>query len=127
MANNLKGKNCLVVGATGNVGKGAAHSFLINGAEKVFIVGRSEEKLITLKTKYLRENERAVPLIMNTSDESSILEAIGQSRLKDQQLDHIVSSSGPWWNTPGIKNLDAETWDKAFSANVKAHFLPTNT
>ena len=49
----LSGSKCVVFGATGEVGRGAAHAFLKRGAALVAIVGRDAQKLAAVKANYL--------------------------------------------------------------------------
>ena len=56
-SNILKNKNCLVIGATGNIGRGAAKAFLQAGAHHVVILGRSEQRLEKLSREYLSNHD----------------------------------------------------------------------
>jgi short-subunit dehydrogenase len=68
MNKTLKGNNCLIIGATGNIGRGAAKAFLQHGAERVIILGRQEHKLMDLARDYLDNDDR---LLVISSDLST--------------------------------------------------------
>ncbi|KAI9034654.1 hypothetical protein DFJ74DRAFT_650112 [Hyaloraphidium curvatum] len=116
--------NVLVSGATGEVGRGIAAAFLARGASRVFILGRSADKLEAVKQKHLGSDPRAVPVAADYSTEAGAREAARkvQELLAGEKLDHVVSSSGPWWQVPSLAGMDPAKWREAMAANVDAHF-----
>lgn len=122
--------NALVSGVTGNVGRSAAWGLLKElELNKLFLVGRSQEKLQLLRREYFdAENDDRIVLI-----EADLSSAAGAKsaleRLHDfgvQQLDIVVSSSGPWWRVPALHEMDPNTWNDAVAANLSAHFFTFN-
>jgi NAD(P)-dependent dehydrogenase (short-subunit alcohol dehydrogenase family) len=116
--------NVLITGATGEVGKGVAHAFLQRGATRLFILGRSKDKLETLKRDYLGDDSRVVAIAADYSTEPGVREASEavSAVLAGEKLHHVVSCSGPWWPVPSLAAMDPATWRQAFAANVDAHF-----
>jgi NAD(P)-dependent dehydrogenase (short-subunit alcohol dehydrogenase family) len=132
----------LVIGVTGNVGRGAAKALLkLTGDRKIgrlFVVSRKVEDAASLTESYLGADPRVVPL---GADVTTAAGAAELAALVKQQhavggadadadaapaaasiLDHVVVSSGPWWQVAPLHELDPETFVRARSANVDAHF-----
>ncbi len=68
----------------------------------MFIVGRDGKKLEELKQSYLDNDSRVVVVVadVTTSDGAkSVWEQISKAV---QKIDHVVSSSGPWWSVPKL-------------------------
>ena len=89
---SLAGKSVVILGATGNVGSGAAHALLAQGAT-VVLVGRDSAKLQALKTKLGNAaNAHIVEGKFDTehhaaSTRDHVLKALG-----GKQYDHVISS-----------------------------------
>ncbi|KAJ3111415.1 Outer membrane efflux protein [Phlyctochytrium bullatum] len=126
MASKLASSPDLVIGATGNIGSGAVAAFLKVGAT-VVAPARSSDGLDSLK--------KSLSALSIPTDRLHTVPGISVSEPKDAEklaslikekysgLDHVVCSSGPWWNTPSLHQLDYDTFRKGFAANVDAHFL----
>jgi 3-oxoacyl-[acyl-carrier protein] reductase len=119
----LEGSRCVVVGATGNVGRGAAKAFLTQGAASVVLVGRDRERLDELARNYLDSDNRIALVTADPTVPEGALQASEAVRETVGEIDHLVSSSGPWWDAGPLVQLDYETWRRAVRANVDAHFL----
>lgn len=118
----LSGQTCLVIGATGNIGRGAAKAFLKHGAEKVVITGSEQYRLEKLATDYLENDSRLRIIEVNFSDAAKARQAADAIMQEVKTLDHVVSSSGPWWRVNSLRDLDPAILEKAFRANLFSHF-----
>jgi NAD(P)-dependent dehydrogenase (short-subunit alcohol dehydrogenase family) len=123
MDDKLKGSRCLVVGATGNIGRGAAKAFLNHGAGTVVIVGRSREKLAGITNGYLGGDKRILQIVADVSTPEGAEKAAREVSSEVGEIDHLVSSSGPWWDAGPIYRLETRVWRAAFQANVDTHFF----
>ncbi|KAJ3216508.1 Outer membrane efflux protein [Dinochytrium kinnereticum] len=116
----------LVIGGTGNIGSGAVAAFLKAGST-VIAPSRTEKSLEILKTYLKKANIPTEKLTglpgISISDPKDAEKLAGIVKERFKGLDHVVCSSGPWWNTPALHQLDFETFRKAGTANVDAHFL----
>eukprot|EP01120_Amphizonella_sp_Union-15-10_P007072 TRINITY_DN2352_c0_g1_i1.p1 TRINITY_DN2352_c0_g1~~TRINITY_DN2352_c0_g1_i1.p1 ORF type:complete len:257 (-),score=51.17 TRINITY_DN2352_c0_g1_i1:55-825(-) len=119
-------KVVLVAGATGNVGSGAVRAFLDLGA-KVIALSRNQEGLNNLANtlKHYGTNiENLIPHIVdvsNPTDLANLSQAIKDKKLPD--IDHVVSSIGPWWNTPPLHEVSPEKFREVLNANFESHFF----
>jgi NAD(P)-dependent dehydrogenase (short-subunit alcohol dehydrogenase family) len=117
--------NALVIGVTGNVGRGAAKALLkLTGDRaigKLFAVSRTAESVAALHKSYLGGDERVVPVVadVTTAEGAAEVAALVQKHVlgdtfdekKEQQvLDHVVVSSGPWWQIKPLHEVDPATY-----------------
>jgi 2-hydroxycyclohexanecarboxyl-CoA dehydrogenase len=122
MYEKLNGSKCVVLGATGNIGRGAASSFLRHGASKVAIVGRNARKLESLRDTYLNKDSRVEITEADIATVEGAQSAAKKIKSTLGQIDHLVSSAGPWWNTGPFFSLDPKVWQDARRANIDSHF-----
>ncbi len=119
----LRGKNCLITGATGGLGKEIAKEFAKNGCN-LFLTGRNNEKLNELKNK-LENSENNIKIGFEQADLSNISEIqklIDQIKKMFSNIDVLVNCAGIF----PVKMLSESTIDdfeKCFSVNVKAAFI----
>jgi short-subunit dehydrogenase len=117
----LKGKNCLVTGATGGLGKEIAMEFARNGCN-LFLTGRNDEKLNSLKNEL--ENDE-IKIDFETADLSNIddiQKLIDKTKNTFSNIDILVNCAG----TFPVKLLSDSTvndFEKCFSVNVRAAFI----
>lgn len=114
MDDKLKGARCLVVGATGKIGRGAAKAFLKHGAQSVVIVGRNREKLADVTDGYLEGDKRVISVAQDVSTPEGAEKAARTVISEIGEIDHLVSSSGPWWDA-GV-----DSFAKSFEALMKS-------
>jgi len=119
----LRGKNCLITGATGGLGKEIAKEFAKNGCN-LFLTGRNNEKLNELKNE-LENSENNIKIGFEQADLSNISEIqklIDQIKKMFSNIDVLVNCAGIF----PVKMLSESTIDdfeKCFSVNVKAAFI----
>ena len=117
----LKGKNCLITGATGGLGKEIAMEFAKNGCN-LFLTGRNNEKLNSLKNE-LKNDE--IKIDFETADLSNIddiQKLIDKTKNTFSNIDILVNCAG----TFPVKLLSDSTvndFEKCFSVNVRAAFV----
>ena len=119
----LHGKNCLITGATGGLGKEIAKEFAKNGCN-LFLTGRNNEKLSSLKNEL--ENDVSEIKIdfedADLSDADEIQKLIEKVKGAFSNIDILVNCAGVF----PVKLLSDSTIDdfeKCFSVNVKAAFV----
>ena len=119
----LHGKNCLITGATGGLGKEIAKEFAKNGCN-LFLTGRNNEKLSSLKNEL--ENDVSEIKIdfedADLSDADEIQKLIEKVKGAFSNIDILVNCAGVF----PVKLLSDSTIDdfeNCFSVNVKAAFI----
>ena len=117
----LQGKNCLITGSTGGLGKEIAREFAKNGCN-LFLPGRSIEKLNSLKDE-LEKNQIKIDFQQaDLSDTDEIQKLFEKVKSTFSSIDILVNCAGVF----PVKLLSDSTIDdfeKCFSVNVKAAFL----
>jgi NAD(P)-dependent dehydrogenase (short-subunit alcohol dehydrogenase family) len=122
---SLKGKNALVLGATGVIGSGAAFQLLNEGAT-VVVVSRTESKLQELIQELGADKDRLVGIVAGygTKKEVEQMYAKVKVALKGASPDHVVSSIGFAAVTPtGIIDADLTALQDSFSESLFPNIL----
>ena len=117
----LQGKNCLITGSTGGLGKEIAKEFAKNGCN-LFLTGRNNKKLNSLKDE-LEKNQIKIDFQQaDLSDTDEIQKLFKKVKGGFSNIDILVNCAGVF----PVKLLSDSTIDdfeKCFSVNVKAAFL----
>ena len=119
----LQGKNCLITGATGGLGKEIAKEFAKNGCN-LFLTGRNNEKLSSLKNEL--ENDVSEIKIdfedADLSDADEIQKLIEKVKGAFSNIDILVNCAGVF-PVKSLSDSTVEDFEKCFSVNVKAAFV----
>jgi len=119
----LRGKNCLITGATGGLGKEIAKEFAKNGCN-LFLTGRNNKKLNSLKSEL--ENDVSEIKIdfedADLSDDSEIHKLIEKVKGVFANIDILVNCAGVF-PVKLLSDSTIEDFEKCFSVNVKAAFV----
>jgi len=116
---NDRPATALVLGATGNVGWGAARAFLARG-DRLIVVSRDAERAATLPAE-LGAPERVTALVADLGDPESargLAEAIAARGL---EYDHVFASMGPWWQQGPIVERSVAEYREVMRANLDCH------
>lgn len=113
----LTGQRVLVLGATGNVGHGAAIAMLDAGAT-VLAPTRTARGAEALATTFA--GRPLQPLVGDISD------PIGAAQLADAiasagPVDHVFASLGPWWQGGRIADQDPAEWTRVRAMLLDGH------
>ena len=117
----LKGKNCLITGATGGLGKEIAKEFAKNDCN-LFLTGRNNEKLNSLKNELQNDQIKIDFEAADLSDVDDIQKLIDKTKNTFSNIDILVNCAGIF----PVKLLSDSTMDdfeKCFSVNVRAAFV----
>lgn len=113
----LSGKNCIVTGSTGGIGKGIALSFLREGAF-VFISGRSDKTVNAtiedFKSKGLTKVEGIVADISTSEGCSTFFAAVKAS---GKEIDVLCNNMGIF-GTEDFFEVTDEKWFEYYNTNV---------
>ena len=117
----LKGKNCLITGSTGGLGKEIAKEFAENGCN-LFLTGRNDKKLNSLKNELQNDQIKIDFKAADLSDVDDIQKLIDKTKNIFSNVDILVNCAGIF----PVKLLSDSTMDdfeKCFSVNVRAAFV----
>ena len=119
----LQGKNCLITGATGGLGKEIVKEFAKNGCN-LFLTGRNNEKLNSLKNE-LKNYENEIKIDFehaDLSDVDDIQKLIDKTKKVFSNIDILVNCAGIF-PVKLLSDSTVEDFEKCFSVNVKAAFI----
>ena len=119
----LQGKNCLVTGATGGLGKDIAKEFAKNSCN-LFLTGRNNEKLNLLKNE-LENSQNQIKIDFENADLLNINEIeklIEKVKGTFTNIDILVNCAGVF-PVKLLSDSTVEDFEKCFDVNVKAAFI----
>ena len=117
----LRGKNCLITGATGGLGKEIAKEFAKNGSN-LFLTGRNNEKLNSLKNELENDQIKIDFEDADLSDDGEIQKLIEKVKGVFANIDILVNCAGVF-PVKLLSDSTIEDFEKCFSVNVKAAFV----
>ena len=117
----LCGKNCLITGATGGLGKEIAKEFAKNGCN-LFLTGRNNDKLNSLKNELENDQIKIDFEDADLSDDSEIQKLIEKVKNTFVNIDILVNCAGVF-PVKLLSDSTIEDFEKCFSVNVKAAFV----
>ncbi len=121
---NLRGKTCLVTGATSGIGKVTAAALAAQGAE-VVIVGRNAPKTEATARQIRAQtgNDAVHFLLADFSDLSQVRALAAAYQKQFSRLDVLVNNAGAFFNARHVTPYGVEA---TFLVNHLAPFLLTN-
>ena len=117
----LQGKNCLITGATGGLGKEIAKEFAKNGCN-LFLTGRDDEKLNSLKNELENDQIKIDFEAADLSDVDDIQKLIDKTKNAFPNIDILVNCAGIF-PVKLLSNSTVDDFEQCFSVNVKAAFV----
>jgi len=117
----LQGKNCLITGATGGLGKEIVKEFAKNGCN-LFLTGRNNEKLNSLKNELENDKIKIDFEAADLSDIDDIQKLIDKTKKVFSNIDILVNCAGIF-PVKLLSDSTVEDFEKCFSVNVKAAFI----
>ena len=119
----LHGKNCLITGATGGLGKEIAKEFAKNGCN-LFLTGRNNDKLNSLKNE-LENSVNEIKIDFedaDLSDDGEIQKLIEKVKNTFVNIDILVNCAGVF-PVKLLSDSTVEDFENCFGVNVKAAFV----
>ena len=117
----LRGKNCLITGATGGLGKEIAKEFAKNGCN-LFLTGRNNDKLNSLKNELKNDQIKIDFEDADLSDDGEIQKLIEKVKNTFVNIDILVNCAGVF-PVKLLSDSTVEDFENCFSVNVKAAFV----
>ncbi len=112
----LNSKTAIVTGATGGIGAATSKRYLEEGANLV-MVGRSEEKLISLM-KSLDNPSNALTCVADSKDESAISKCISRTYEKFGSVDIVIANAGTEGIVKPLTDFTVEEFNDVIDTNV---------
>lgn len=124
MAGSIRGKVCLITGATEGIGRATAQLFASRGA-RVVIVGREPEKTVSTVERIRREskNDSVEYLLADLSSMESVRRLASQVIARYDRLDVLVHNAGTFGNE---RRLSPDGIEVTFAVNYLSRFVLTN-
>jgi NAD(P)-dependent dehydrogenase (short-subunit alcohol dehydrogenase family) len=119
---SLEGKNIVVVGGAGGIGRGLAQGFVHHGAQ-VALADINEDAMKTVAAEIEAETGQQVRTYpVNTDQESNVQELVKRTVTDMGRVNVLVNAQG--FNIKGAATeFPVESWDKLFSVNVRGVML----
>jgi rhamnulose-1-phosphate aldolase/alcohol dehydrogenase len=120
---SMEGRIALVTGGAGGIGSATAERYLQEGACVVLAdidAGNLKDTHDNLAKRFSSDVVRSV--IMDVTDEASVIEAFGESALEFGGVDILVSNAGIASSAP-IEETSLELWNKNMSILSTGYFL----
>src|SRR5580692_6054668 len=114
---DLEGISALVTGATSGIGKAAAEELGRHGAE-IVVHGRDVDRGSAVAGTITAEGGKARFVAADLTDPAQVGHLVEQAG----PVDILVNNAGFSWFGPTAE-LDVETFDRLFTANVRAPFF----
>ena len=115
---NFIGKNILVTGATGGIGKKILKSFIDEGARVV----ASGSKIDILKAICDELGDRAIPIVCDLNDHLAIKKLVESTKNIMGSIDVLVCNAGITKDNLGIM-MKSDEWNDIININLTATFL----
>lgn len=119
---NVKDKVALITGGGSGIGLMAAQALAVNGA-KVYIVGRTEEKLERVAETYgANASGTIIPLTADVSDKTEISNLYDEYSKREKHIDILINNAGISTATFNTDASSAEELKRALFDDEKATF-----
>lgn len=118
----LKGKKCLITGATGGIGKEISE-YLAKESCNLFLTGRDRKSLLKIKKELEKKfNTKIETEYGDLTNQKDFVKIITKVRKSFKKIDILINSTGIFLS----KNIDKTTmgdFEKCFKINVGVPFL----
>jgi 3-oxoacyl-[acyl-carrier protein] reductase len=119
----LKGKNCLVTGATGGIGKEISIQLAENSCN-LFLTGRNKQKLELLKN-FLNSKNPKIKIEFqegNLTKLTDMEKIVSSAKHCFHNIDVLINCAGVFIISP-ISKYDVDDYSYSFNLNVRAPFV----
>ncbi len=117
----LKGKNCLITGATGGIGSCIARKMAEEGCN-LYLISTNKKKLGILRRELIGSYKVRVYCINCDFNSAGLTEFLANSFRKEKSIDILINCAGVYIINP-IEDLSLDDYDTTMNVNMRAAFL----
>ena len=118
----FRGKNVLITGGGSGIGRAAAHRFVAEGVDHVFLVDKRAERLARVAREIADRGNRATTIQAELSQSDECRRCVDTAVAEDGKLDILISNAAAWTAEPFLEMKD-ESWALVLAVNLTASFL----
>ena len=118
----FRGKNVLITGGGSGIGRAAAHRFVAEGVDHVFLVDKRAERLARVAREIVDRGNRATTIQAELSQSDECRRCVDTAVAEDGKLDILISNAAAWTAEPFLEMKD-ESWALVLAVNLTASFL----
>jgi 3-oxoacyl-[acyl-carrier protein] reductase len=118
----LKGKVAIVTGAGRGLGKAVALAFAREGAN-IVVVSRTFSEVKEVATQIARIGRRALPLKVDVSRKSDVLEMVNSTVAEFRGIDVLVNNAGVLGPVGPLVENDVDDWVHTIEVNLIGTFI----
>jgi 3-oxoacyl-[acyl-carrier protein] reductase len=104
------GKNVCITGAASGFGRETARRFAAEGANYVYLVDLSRERLASVEAEVRALGAQAVPIVADVGDIVACDQAIAQVLTTAERLDVLISNAAPPRDPEPFLTMNDDTW-----------------
>lgn len=119
---SLSGKNIVVVGGAGGIGRGLARGFVHYGAQVALADINVENMQTAAREIEEAEGQKVRTYQVNTDEESSVEQLVASAVADMGRIHVLVNAQGFNTKAPALE-FPIEAWDKLFRVNVRGVML----
>ena len=117
----FKHSNIIVTGAGSGIGRCTAHELASLGA-RILLVGRSEEKLLSVQHEIQQDGGQADYACCDIRDEEAVKELIAHQVSQRGPIHGLVNNAGGQFPAP-LANISKNGWNAVVNTNLTGGFL----
>ncbi|MCE7983807.1 MAG: SDR family oxidoreductase [Caldilinea sp. CFX5] len=122
----LRGKVCLITGASRTLGATIARALAVNGAQVAVNYHQSAAAADALCAELIAMGVKSVAIGADVTDLTQVEQMIATTETRLGAIDILVNNVGPYVDTPFL-DLSLADFDRILAGNVRATFLLTQT
>jgi len=119
---DIKGKNCLISGAGGNIGSRLSTGLAQLGVN-IAAFDINTEGLKKIAGGFNNKESEYIPIKVDLTKSAEVKKALDKLMKKWEKIDILINCIGVFGSGKEAKDLNESDWDKDFDINLKSVFL----
>lgn len=121
MGINFVGKNCIVTGSAGGIGRALAYKYAENGANIALLDVNSDGLNITARSIEAM-GVKALPILVDVTSPEEISKSMDRVEAEFKHIDILANCAGISISKL-LLDIEEKEWDRVFNVNLKSIFL----